>query len=350
MNSLLWPEDLSHLCLSPRDSAARVRTVSSHLGCVLNTGYLALFIGAGVSAVVRLPMWGALNSRILEAAPAVLKEMFPGLWSSFENDLQKLGEFGDRGSDPLGILDRIERICSSCETLHETGSADPNRFVGNAPSWHRIVKRALYKDMVKYGFEQMFDPELVSLCSLLQGGIRGCAREVVTFNYDDLIESFLHLHGHPYCAVTPLPTVLTPNHGTTVYHPHGYLPLQDASPHEPPFLVLSKQSYDKMQSGRQSHWEDFIAWVLTVRIGLFIGMSGRDPAFTRYFRKAQELAGGLRGGRPLAFAVLLGDDNLPRDEWLDSRIIPLEFEDSTAVAEFLALVCQYAAAQARPMR
>jgi hypothetical protein len=320
--------------------------VASQIGRVLNEGSLSLFIGTGLSKVVSLPMWKELNRNIVQNAADVLKEQFGVLWTPELQRRLPTVEQMDDARDPLKTLDLVEEVCSCCETLKRYGSANSDNFVGNAPSWHLLVRRALYGDRKRYEFDEMFHSELVSLCSLLTGGRRGLIREIVTFNYDDLLESYLRLHGHPYHVVTPLPNQLTPNYCTVLYHPHGYLPLEDAKPRTSSFLVLSKRSYNHMFSGTGEYaslWRNLIKWMLTVRIGLFVGTSGNDDIFNLYFDEALKLCNPSQDGRPLAFALLVGDGYLAPSEWLKRRVVPLEFSDATAVAKFLSVVCQQAA-------
>jgi len=321
--------------------------VAHQLGRLLNSGVLALFIGAGVSRVVRLPLWQELNVRIVREAPVVLRELFPSLSEQErEKDLPTADDAEAEGADVLKVLDRVEEVCSLCETLADEGAADRDRYVGVAPSWHSVVRRALYGEAQEYSFDCMFHPELVSLCSLLIGGKRGLVREVVTFNYDDLLESYLRLHGHPCHVVTPSPNRLTGNYGTIFYHPHGYVPLQDDRGRDVSFIVLSGRSYDLVASGGRDHlrlWRQLIMWMLCVRIGLFVGISGSDVIHKLYFDEALQMAGPAGTKRPLALAVLVGDAYLAPNEWLRRRVVPLEFADAAAVARFITQVCQEAA-------
>jgi len=341
-----WPDDLGDLSLAADADAAKVETVARCLGRVLNWGGLALFIGAGVSKVIDLPMWTKLNSNIVQGAAAILEELFPKIWcNDFKSRLPTPDDLQNQ-TDVLELLDRVEKVCSACETLAYDGAANDEKYVGNAPSWHEIVRRSLYQGAQQYKFEAMFHPELVSLCSLLIGYRRGNVREVVTFNYDDLIQSYLRLHGHSCNVVSPLPFELSPNSGTTFYHPHGYLPLQDKEHRASPFIVLTKQAYRPVRSGAKRHakqWRRLIASLLSVRIGLFVGISGNDDILELYFDETEELAGEPIHGRPLAFAILVGEHNRPAKKWLEDKIIPLEFPNPDAVARFLAQICQQAA-------
>lgn len=344
MTSPDWPTDLGDLSLPKGATSHRVDTVARTLGLVLKSGYLTLFVGAGVSKVVSLPMWQELNKRIVEEAPALLASKFNGLWNDkLKSRLPTPAEMDVQDADCLGLLDRVEEVCSLCETLAETGAGDPNKYKGDAPSWHELVKRALYRGKDSYAFTEMFHPELVSLCSLMTGVRRGSVREVISFNYDDLIQHYLRLHGHSYHVVTPLPNSLTPNHYTVFYHPHGYLPLQDRAFRPSPSIVLSQRSYgDVVSRDHARSWRRQIAWMLSVRIGLLVGISGTDRILETYFDDALALADPT-GGRPLAFVILVGDEYLPPEKWLEKRIVPLEFPDATTIAQFLALVCERAA-------
>lgn len=342
-----WPDDLKSLSLALDDSSARRDTVATQVGEALCAGILALVVGAGISRVVQLPMWTHLNKRIVEVAAQVLRARFKATWNdSLEARLPTLGDLACEHVDELGVLDRVEEVCSRCETLVKEGTADANKYIGDAPSWHAVVRAALYEERQRYQFKDMFYPELVCLSNLLVGERRGHIRDVITFNYDDLLESYLQLHGHFKHVIAPLPIRLTPNYGTVVYHPHGYLPLEDKVVSSSPFLVLSKRSYEKVASSGAQHaslWSEFISWMLSRRIGLLIGISGNDKIMKLYIEGAHARMKADSTRRPLAFAILVANDYLAPAEWLKQHIVPLEFTDADAVADFLAQVCQKAA-------
>jgi hypothetical protein len=342
---LVWPKDLTQLSIARNPDDSRVEFVAQRLGDLLLSGQLALFIGSGLSKTVNLPLCGELNKRIVNLAPRHLAARFPKLWTAtLENELPKSEEMRRRGIDVLQLLDRVEQVCSLCQSLSENSAGDRKKYVGVAETWHSLVREALYQDMKNYDFKSLFHPELVSLCSLLVGGRRGLVREVVTFNYDDVIESYLRLHGHSYHVVTPLPNQSTPNYGTTFYHPHGYLPLEDIEFRDSSFLVLSRQSYVQVSASIKNHlkmWRSLLAWILCVRVGLFLGISGNDEIIDRYFDEALNLKQ-AEDNTPLAFAILVGKNYLDTEQWLRKGIIPLEFSNSTDVASFLTRVCQSA--------
>ncbi|MBD3266466.1 hypothetical protein GF373_07325 [bacterium] len=68
--------------------------------------------------------------------------------------------------------------------------------------------------------------------------------------------------------------------------------------------------------------------------------------FELYFKEAQNFQGlNNINSRPLAFVILIGDNNLDPESWLKMKIVPLEFENPINVAQFLTLVCQEASSQ-----
>jgi hypothetical protein len=49
------------------------------------------------------------------------------------------------------------------------------------------------------------------------------ARQICTYNFDDLIEEALAIHGLPFQSLTPGDALNADFTGTTVFHPHGFL-------------------------------------------------------------------------------------------------------------------------------
>ena len=120
----------------------------------------------------------------------------------------------------------------------------------NQESFLSEVKETLYQG-VNIGLDQMMSHHTLSgILSMLLAAGPSARNEVVTFNWDNLLEEYLTLHGR---VVIP---VYEEKHWSrtadiTVFHPHGYLPLKDGLARSEK-LIFDQYSYDEIMGLRRS--------------------------------------------------------------------------------------------------
>jgi hypothetical protein len=182
---------------------------------------------------------------------------------------------------------------------------------------------------------------LLSLGALLMGSRRGSIAEVLNFNFDNMLQWYLGLHGFTTQIVTEFP-MLRKDVDVTVFHPHGYLPKDSPSSEFSKKLTFSQYSYDETIA----HFESDLRVVQTVQILrskeiLFIGLSGNDPIFGPLLVKVVPEIGRSRYTGYWFFGP--GVDPQVIDAVRSRNVVPLKFDSFQEISEFLLTVCQEAA-------
>ena len=223
------------------DHGLRLDLVAEHL----QHGSLALVLGAGASAGMGLPNWKTLVQRCLEAA-------------SIPFDPRRLER--NPSAEQLGLL------INDVET----------RFKSDPSAYHALVSEMLYKD-VNLGTDICKADLLIALGALMMGSRRGSVREVVTFNFDIVLEYYLSLHGYAIHTFDSLPQLKT-SADVRIAHINGVLqhpayPLLSSSEQ----LVFSARSMHNRNGTSVDAWREYFEELLSTHLVLFVGISGSDP-------------------------------------------------------------------------
>jgi hypothetical protein len=212
---------------------------------------MTLLVGAGSSMEAGLPSWKTLIEDLLKTVareqPALSTEELQGKW--------------------------VERVLDRDDLL---GSAAVVEVLA-ADSLNTLVPKHLYGDSGPAGF--LPGPIAQEIAKLRK--CFGESLEILTTNYDDLIEQALIDSGVPRSKVRSYITSRRPSHrapGTSVVtHLHG----RAGRDEEPKGIVLTEEQYHRMQRG--SSWQEKL---VTERLKesecLFVGTSLADPNLIRY--------------------------------------------------------------------
>jgi hypothetical protein len=284
-------------------------TAAELLAATLRSGSLMLLLGAGVSAMMGLPSWAELVTRLSAVA---------GLDST---DL-----LGRSGGDFLEAVDVIKRS-----------------FVGD---FQAALAEALYRDvMPRQGTDEavylerlLSGSSLMAIGALCMGSQRGSVSEVINLNFDDILETYLTIHGFVARVVTDLPSIAEVAADVTVYHIHGYLPSDPGQ--RGTSLVLSADEYEtRLAEDVSSPWNAFLLERLHSRVFLSVGTSMRDIDMRVALKRAAKEVGDTR---PLGFVLGMHDeDDVAR---LRSRhLVPVSLGSWSEVTPFLLRICRYAA-------
>lgn len=269
-------------------------------------GTLALVLGAGISAGIGLPTWWELVSKMVEGTnvgntttitPATSNE---DLRLSIDDVINELGEDEYRN--------KLRRL------LYVNITNDVN-----------LISHTL----------------LISIGAMIMNSRRGSVREILTFNFDNVLERYLELHGFIAQSVVNLPC-LRREADVTIYHPHGYLPNIPDDEIERRLPIFSQHSYDEHMNGKDM-WMDQTKELMLRKVVLCIGMSRHDPTLGMLLRSLKDSIG---DSRSTGYWLLGPGDDDRSDTYLRERnIVPIRCDDYTEYPQLILKICQTAAAE-----
>ena len=227
--------------LRDRDFYEDELRLQAYLGNQLYRGRLAVILGAGVSLQFGLPGWSELVRRVAVKAG---------------------------GSVPPGLEHALEDAAEVILTKNYGG--DRRRFAS-------AVRDALY-DGCDISFAALRRNDLLAaLAALVMTSSRGSTSGVITFNFDDILETYLTYHGFDVEAVASMPAWATRT-DVRVYHPHGLLPSDRSGDVTP--LVFTRQDFDAVVGKNELIWRQVLLSVMRSSTCLFLGLSGADSNLT----------------------------------------------------------------------
>jgi SIR2-like domain len=263
--------------------------------------HLAVFVGAGVAFGCGLPDWEELIRRLAEAA-------FPG-------------SDADEALRPFSPIARTHVIRNALGKRFNTAVADA--LYANAYTISPAVK------------------------AIVSAGVR----RICTYNFDDLLEEALTVHGVPFESLGPGDKLNSTSNETIVFHPHGILSAT-MTPEECAVqrLVLSEEDYHQLYSNPYS-WANLVQlWLLMTCSCVFVGVSLTDPNIRRLLDTCRAL--------PIAhqhFAIIrtptsglpLGSHKLGKElirahesDLRSLGVEPIWIEDFAEVAQLFRYLCR----------
>jgi hypothetical protein len=199
---------------------------------------LALLLGAGVSSFYGLPEWvplvNALRYRFGEASI-------------------------DSSGDPMLAAAEL-RI---------------KHFKDKTPEFLVAVHDELYRGTTVALERIRQNPALAAIGSLVMASRRGSASKVITFNYDDLLETYLEYHGFVTTSVAR-PRHWAGNSDVTIYHPHGYLPRDRKEDWSEDIIIGTQEYLQLMQPDVGNLWRPLLQTLMRTHSFIYIGLSGKD--------------------------------------------------------------------------
>ena len=276
-------------------------TLTNHLAEQLRLQRLALILGAGISKPFGLPDWPGLLKKLYEA----------------------------QGASPP----------SSGEPTQQAEDFRLKFFKNDYKGFVVAVRTALNKD-VNVEFKKLRENlTLAAIGSLIMASKRGSTAEVVTFNYDNLLEIYLAYHGFMAHSVTE-EIHWKGDADVTIYHPHGFLPYGNAS--EPSLrLILDRNSYDEIL-GKDLPWRQLMLTLMRTHTCLFIGLSGNDPALTSLLTDVKKIHA-IVGGTALFWGVCFTTDPDLKLRWESRKVFCKVLNMYDELPDILFKICQTAA-------
>jgi hypothetical protein len=286
------------------DKGIAVEEIAKWLG----SGSLCLFLGAGISmSSSEFPSWVGLVRACAE------QKGFDISGIGVSTPIDKL----------LKLMEAVRRKCTDFEE---------------------------YKELVRWRLNESFDlghqhlqnALLISIGALLMPSTRGSISDVVTYNFDDLLEWYLNLHGFRVQVVTELP-FLCEDVDVRIFHPHGFLP-KSARYISSSHFVFDSFEYDLLVGNEKSPWFAECKHILRQKIALMIGISCDDPVLISLVRHTSDEL--IKSGvpRPVTFLLNRSEAIVNEIEWyLDRSIVPIGFDNFEEIWQFILAICQNAA-------
>lgn len=264
---------------------------------------ISIFLGAGVSSALRLPKWGELIDGLFKAA-------------------------GETRPVPSDNIRDPEKLALSA------------KYRNNEKLFAEQVRKALYQGFVVDSLKTNHYPLLSALGAMVMSSVRGTATEVVTFNYDDLLEIYLRWRGFVVESVPSLPAWNSAT-DVRVLHPHGFLP-SDLSQPVPGGVVITQKDFERIVGDARNFWRQRITDILRSTTPIFVGLSGDDLNLTQMLTDVE----GHHPSKSVDYywGVRLtnkGDGN--GDIWQGRGIRSFELPTHDDVPIFLMDVCRRAA-------
>lgn len=238
-------------------------------------GRLRLVVGAGISVASGLPTWDSFCERIL-------KEFFQVAESRFEPEPEEIEAYARMFAERFGreaVVDLLRDTLRDQAKASQRADHKESAEVRGLRQFLEIVRRALYRqrslDLAPIQFE---------IAALVGGVNKPEAREIYTFNFDDLVERAMRdLHccspddvGVIYDAETEKACA---HKSLRVYHLHGVLP--ETPNTSTTNVVLSERDF--LEAAQDHNWCDSAIqnlFRLDVDI-LLVGLSLTDPRLRR---------------------------------------------------------------------
>lgn len=133
-----------------------------------------------------------------------------------------------------------------------------------------IIHDALYKD-----FNNDFkSPLIIQLTELIK---TGNITEIITYNFDNILETYLEKENIKYY---PVFNNNTPQAGLSIYHVHGFIPMEKGNI-ATPMPVLSEEQYHAVYANAYNWGNVEQLHALNRTTCFFIGLSMNDPNLRR---------------------------------------------------------------------
>jgi len=278
-------------------------TVEQFCADQLRSGKLALVLGAGVSISCGLPDWAKLTKQCCKIANKAMPK---------KRDLEAVAEW------------LLTKCCKK----------DNSAFA-------KLVHKALYQDYHTTGLHLAEKELLLSIAALAFPSARGNVRQIISFNFDDLLEQLLTAFGvcvHSFAALPQLEN----NADVRIFHPHGYLPFSKLKP-SAGHIVMAQKHFDEIKIGSPDLRRNALTETLASYTCLFVGLSGNDKNLVEVMAAVNGRHANKKLGYPY-WGIRLGDKDSDLDlVWHERGVFPMNLGSFKKVPEILQNICKIAA-------
>lgn len=275
------------------------------LSNLLKKGSLSLFLGAGVSmSTGQFPDWAGLVRFCLQAK---------GISKDIQDD--------EPIDNLLESMDSVRRECAS-------------------PEEYKQLVHSFLSGKFEQNYSHAQNLLLIAIGALVMSSRRGSIEDIITYNFDDLLEWYFDLHGHKTQVITELP-YMHEDSDVRIYHPHGFLPANTKYRNSSHF-IFDQFSYDMTVGNDKSPWFPIVQQILFRKVAIMVGLSGKDPAIRALVAQTFEKLKENHNTRPVAFLLIRNKSLGDPAYFIERGIVPLGFETHEDIWKFLLNICQKA--------
>lgn len=201
----------------------------------LNAGALGLFLGSGASSGFGMPGWQDLVIGCMKKVDS----KFTPLCSYSNADLKK-------------IMDEVKSKAGV--------------------DYIKLIREELYKN-ANFDFLTVSNKDLlIAISALVVGKARGRVKNIVTYNFDDVLEWYLNILGLTTSNISPKTLIKTKNSDIDVTHIHGFIPNDKKFGIGSDKIIFSKMEFEDRQI-QDSYWKDHLYDFFRKNIVVTIGIS-----------------------------------------------------------------------------
>jgi SIR2-like domain len=277
----------------------------SKIAAILNNQQLGLILGAGASMALNLPSWKVLVERCIH----------------------------EIDSKNIVTDENVKAIAQKIK----------NHYKEDLELYHEKIKEKLYEG-VEFNFNLARKEMLIALTSLFVGKTRGVVNNVISLNYDNVLEWYLKINGLNTCNAGKN-HLEEFNYDVKILHLHGYLPNDNLYGSNSDKIVFTNEDFEDRQVGREYFKElmkDFYKRHVFVTIGLSSHSIVDD--FLPYLREVNtdwyEKENIFRK-QPFGIAVLTNYNDEQKEAMIRAGIIPCKVERSE-IPNFIFKISQAA--------
>lgn len=272
---------------------------------------LVLVLGAGASMGCGLPSWGDL----VDAAHVFAGKPIPS------------------GVDPTQAAENLAASLPG-------GSEEFARLVGRALY---SVKNAGTGDYEPFNESLLLKNELLSAISALV--MLSCRRghgTVVTYNFDDLLETYLAERG-----IFAYPHIAQPswfkNEDVSVLHPHGFASRRPDVFPSSKTITFTALDFDE-QTGQESNpWRIKLVSLLQSSTPLFIGLSGEDQNLRSVMATLKKTHVALSSGHAYWGVRICPKGDRKKEMWTNRGVWCEEVDGYDSIPKLLMAICKRSA-------
>lgn len=288
------------------DFWSKLEHVDEYLARKLKSGSTSLVLGAGASNGFNLPDWSGLVMAVRDqcGASAPAKSLRP-----------------EQEADVL-----LQQY-----------------FSGDRVAFAKAVREGLYLPARHDRAFLLKSDLLQAIAAFLSNSLRGKGGAVVTFNFDDILETYLRLLGYVVRSEASVPA-WTVNADMLVYHPHGLLPMVSEDGMTP--IVFTTADFDAVVGRESEGWNKTLDSVLSTTFPVFIGLSGDDPRLRSFLESTRKLHPATIQDKSLYWGVrptLHSAESHEVQTWKRLGIVPRFMDSYAELPAWLLSICQMAA-------